>query len=100
VLTLAGVAIHTGRTHQIRVHLSGIGHPIVGDSLYGGVHRRVPGDVRAVTHLDRPFLHAARLAFTHPGDARRMEFTSELPGDLQRVLDELRESFNPALHEP
>ena len=100
VLTLAGVAIHTGRTHQIRVHLSGIGHPIVGDSLYGGVHRRVPGDVRAITHLDRPFLHAARLAFTHPGDARRMEFTSELPDDLQRVLDELRESFNPALHEP
>ena len=100
VLTLAGVAIHTGRTHQIRVHLSGIGHPVVGDSLYGGVHRRVPGDVRAVTHLDRPFLHAARLAFTHPGDARRMEFTSELPADLQRVLDELRESFNPALHEP
>jgi 23S rRNA pseudouridine1911/1915/1917 synthase len=100
VLTLAHVAIHTGRTHQIRVHLSGIGHPIVGDALYGGVRRRVPGDVRAVTHLDRPFLHAARLAFTHPGDERRMEFTSELPEDLQRVLDELRESFNPELHEP
>ncbi len=100
VLTLVQVAIHTGRTHQIRVHLSGIGHPIVGDALYGGVRRRVPGDVRAVTHLDRPFLHAARLAFTHPGETRRMEFTSELPGDLQRVLDELRESFNPALHEP
>jgi 23S rRNA pseudouridine1911/1915/1917 synthase len=100
VLTLANVAIHTGRTHQIRVHLSGIGHPIVGDALYGGVRRRVPGDVRAVTHLDRPFLHAARLAFTHPGDERRMEFTSELPEDLQRVLDELRESFNPELHEP
>ena len=100
VLTLANVAIHTGRTHQIRVHLSGIGHPIVGDALYGGVRRRVPGDLRAVTHLDRPFLHAARLAFTHPGDERRMEFTSELPEDLQRVLDELRESFNPELHEP
>ena len=67
VLTLAQVAIHTGRTHQIRVHLSAIGHPIVGDALYGGVHRRVPGDLRAVTHLDRPFLHAARLVFTHPG---------------------------------
>jgi 23S rRNA pseudouridine1911/1915/1917 synthase len=100
VLTLARVAIHTGRTHQIRVHLSGIGHPIVGDALYGGVRRRVPGDVRAVTHLDRPFLHAARLAFTHPGEARRMEFTSELPDDLQRVLNDLRESFNPLLHEP
>jgi 23S rRNA pseudouridine1911/1915/1917 synthase len=99
-LTLARVAIHTGRTHQIRVHLSAIGHPIVGDALYGGLHRRVPGDLRAVTHLDRPFLHAARLAFTHPGEARRMEFTSELPDDLQRVLDELRQRFDPALHEP
>jgi len=91
VLTLLQVAIHTGRTHQIRVHLSAIGHPIVGDALYGGVHRRVPGDLRPVTHLDRPFLHAARLVFKHPRDGRRMEFTSPLPADLQRVLDELRE---------
>ena len=90
VLTLVQVAIHTGRTHQIRVHLSAIGHPIVGDPLYGGVHRRVPGDLRAVTHLERPFLHAARLVFKHPRDGRRMEFMSELPADLQRVLDELR----------
>jgi 23S rRNA pseudouridine1911/1915/1917 synthase len=90
-LTLVQVAIHTGRTHQIRVHLSAIGHPVVGDPLYGGVHRRVPGDVRAVTHLDRPFLHAARLAFNHPSDGRKMEFTSELPADLQRVVEELRE---------
>ncbi len=82
VLTLVRVAIQTGRTHQIRVHLSAIGHPVVGDPLYGGVHRRVPGDLRAVTHLARPFLHAAR---------HRMEFTSELPDDLQRVLDDLRE---------
>jgi len=98
-LTLVQVAIHTGRTHQIRVHLSAIGHPIVGDALYGGVHRRVPGDLRAVNHLDRPFLHAARLVFKHPEDERRMEFTSALPADLQRVLDELREAFDPALHE-
>ena len=94
VVTLAQVAIHTGRTHQIRVHLSAIGHPIVGDPLYGGVHRRVPGDIRAVTHLDRPFLHAARLAFTHPSDGRRMEFESALPDDLQRVLDEVRAAFS------
>jgi 23S rRNA pseudouridine1911/1915/1917 synthase len=93
-LTLVHVAIHTGRTHQIRVHLSAIGHPIVADPLYGGVHRRVPGDLRAVTHLDRPFLHAARLAFTHPIDGRRMEFSSELPRDLQRVLDELTEQIH------
>ena len=88
-LTLCQVAIHTGRTHQIRVHLSAIGHPVVGDSVYGGVHRRVPGDIRAVQRLDRPFLHAARLAFTHPRDGRRMEFTAPLPDDLQDVLDAL-----------
>jgi 23S rRNA pseudouridine1911/1915/1917 synthase len=88
-LTLCQVAIHTGRTHQIRVHLSSIGHPIVGDPLYGGVHRRVPGDIRAVTHLQRPFLHAERLAFTHPRDGRRREFMTQLPADLQDVLDAL-----------
>jgi 23S rRNA pseudouridine1911/1915/1917 synthase len=88
-LTLCQVAIHTGRTHQIRVHLSAIGHPVVGDSVYGGVHRRVAGDIRAVQRLERPFLHAARLAFTHPRDGRRMEFTAPLPDDLQDVLDAL-----------
>jgi 23S rRNA pseudouridine1911/1915/1917 synthase len=88
-VTLALIGIHTGRTHQIRVHLSSIGHPIVGDALYGGVHRRVQADIRAVMKLDRPFLHAARLSFTHPTDGRRMSFESELPHDLQSVLDEL-----------
>jgi len=90
MLTLARIAIHTGRTHQIRVHLSAIGHPIVGDPLYGGIHRRVPGDARAVTHLDRPFLHAARLVFRHPSEDRPMEFDSPLPADLERVLADLR----------
>jgi len=88
-VTLARIAIHTGRTHQIRVHLSAIGHPVVGDPLYGGVRRRVPGDLRPVMRLERPFLHAARLVFKHPADGRRMEFTSELPDDLQRVLDDI-----------
>jgi 23S rRNA pseudouridine1911/1915/1917 synthase len=88
-LTLCQVAIHTGRTHQIRVHLSAIGHPIVGDSLYGGVHRRVAGDIRAVQRLQRPFLHAARLAFTHPRDGRRMQLTAPLPDDLMDVLEDL-----------
>jgi 23S rRNA pseudouridine1911/1915/1917 synthase len=91
-LTLAQVAIHTGRTHQIRVHLSAIGHPIVGDPLYGGVRRRVPGDLRAVARLERPFLHAARLVFKHPADGRRMEFVSDLPADLNQVLEALRSS--------
>ena len=88
-VTLAHVAIATGRTHQIRVHLSAIGHPVVGDPLYGGTRRHVAADVRPVQRLDRPFLHAARLVFTHPSDGRRLEFTSPLPQDLQRVLDEL-----------
>ena len=88
-LTLCQVAIHTGRTHQIRVHLSAIGHPIVGDSLYGGVHRRVAGDIRAVQRLERPFLHAARLKFSHPRDRRGMEFTAPLPDDLLDVLEDL-----------
>jgi 23S rRNA pseudouridine1911/1915/1917 synthase len=88
-ITLCQVAIHTGRTHQIRVHLSAIGHPIVGDSLYGGVHRRVAGDIRAVQRLTRPFLHAARIAFTHPRDQRRMEFIAPLPEDLETVLNDI-----------
>jgi 23S rRNA pseudouridine1911/1915/1917 synthase len=88
-VTLCQVAIHTGRTHQIRVHLSAIGHPIVGDSLYGGVHRRVAGDIRAVQRLTRPFLHAARLVFTHPRDGRRMEYIAPLPEDLMSVLEAL-----------
>ena len=89
-LALVGVAIATGRTHQIRVHLSAIGHPIVGDALYGGVRRRVPPELRAVLKLDRPFLHSARLAFRHPSDGRRLEFKSDLPEDLARVIEQLR----------
>ncbi|OFW42510.1 MAG: hypothetical protein A3J29_07045 [Acidobacteria bacterium RIFCSPLOWO2_12_FULL_67_14b] len=88
-VTLLRVAIATGRTHQIRVHLSAIGHPIVGDALYGGVHRRVPHPLRAVTKLTRPFLHAERLAFTHPRTKERMEFTAPIPADLEQVAYEL-----------
>ena len=87
--TLIKVAIATGRTHQIRVHLNAIGHPIVGDVTYGGVHRRVPHNLRAVMRLERPFLHAGRLCFTHPGDGRRIEFDSPLPPDLELVLEEI-----------
>jgi 23S rRNA pseudouridine1911/1915/1917 synthase len=88
-LTLCQVAIHTGRTHQIRVHLSAIGHPVVGDALYGGIHRRVAGDIRAVQRLERPFLHAARLAFHHPREGHALEFVAPLPDDLQGVLNDL-----------
>lgn len=88
-VTLIRVAIATGRTHQIRVHLSSIGHPVVGDATYGGIRRRTLPHLRAVQRLERPFLHAARLAFTHPSDGRRVEFDSPLPPDLQSVLDDV-----------
>jgi 23S rRNA pseudouridine1911/1915/1917 synthase len=90
-VSLLRVAIATGRTHQIRVHLSAIGHPIVGDPTYGGLHRRTSSTLRAVQRLERPFLHAARLAFTHPRDGRRVEFDSPLPLDLQAVIDDIEE---------
>jgi 23S rRNA pseudouridine1911/1915/1917 synthase len=89
-VTLAEVAIATGRTHQIRVHLSAIGHAIVGDPLYGGVRRRVPAPLKAVGRLERPFLHASHLAFSHPADGRRMVFDSPLPADLRSIVDDLR----------
>jgi 23S rRNA pseudouridine1911/1915/1917 synthase len=73
--------LETGRTHQIRVHLTAIGHPVVGDGRYGG-HR--PGLV-----LDRPFLHAVHLGFHHPVTDRLMAFDSELPADLVGVLGQL-----------
>ena len=88
-VTLCQVAIATGRTHQIRVHLSAIGHPIVGDATYGGTRKRVAADVLPVLRLERPFLHALRLTFTHPVDGRRMQFEAPLAADLQAVLDEL-----------
>jgi 23S rRNA pseudouridine1911/1915/1917 synthase len=88
-VTLLRVAITTGRTHQIRVHLSAIGHPIVGDALYGGVRRRVPHTLRAVQRLTRPFLHAERIAFTHPRTGERLSFTAPLPGDLEAILYEV-----------
>jgi 23S rRNA pseudouridine1911/1915/1917 synthase len=88
-VSLIHVAIATGRTHQIRVHLSEIGHPIVGDATYGGIRRRVMGDLRPLLSLDRPFLHAFRLMFHHPADGRRMEFEAPLPPDLQTVLDQI-----------
>lgn len=88
-VSLIRVAIHTGRTHQIRVHLSSIGHAICGDATYGGIPRRIPPHLKALSSLQRPFLHAERLVFTHPIEGRRMEFEAPLPDDLTRVLEQL-----------
>ena len=74
--------LETGRTHQIRVHLSAIGHPVVGDAAYGG---RRPG-----IELDRPFLHAEHLAFAHPVTGAPMAFTAPLPPELDEALVRLR----------
>jgi 23S rRNA pseudouridine1911/1915/1917 synthase len=91
-VTLAQVAILTGRTHQIRVHLSAIGHPIVGDPVYGGVRRRLSPSLKAIASLNRPFLHAAMLAFTHPRDGSSLRLDCPLPPDLEQVLERLRRS--------
>ena len=88
-VSLIRVAIHTGRTHQIRVHLSSIGHAICGDATYGGIPRRIAPHLKALSSLQRPFLHAERLVFTHPTERRRMEFEAPLPEDLTQVLEQL-----------
>jgi 23S rRNA pseudouridine1911/1915/1917 synthase len=85
-LTLLEAAPRTGRTHQIRVHLQAIGHPIVGDKAYGG-----GGDRATALGLDRPFLHAWRLGFDHPVTAERVELEEPLPADLERALATARD---------
>jgi 23S rRNA pseudouridine1911/1915/1917 synthase len=88
---LVACELQTGRTHQVRVHLSDSGHPILGDPLYGGGHG---GDRRlqpALRHLDRQALHATRLAFDAPGGAGHLEFETPPPQDFQEALAELRQ---------
>ncbi len=87
--TLLDVEIKTGRTHQIRVHLASINHPVVGDSVYneGRDNSIANKDVRkAVEHLGRFFLHSAHLAFSHPKTGEPMQFDQPLPGELKDLL--------------
>jgi 23S rRNA pseudouridine1911/1915/1917 synthase len=81
--SLLRVRLETGRTHQIRVHMQAIGHPVVGDLTYGGA---------PLYELSRQFLHAARLAFTHPVTGEAIDQRSALPDDLQHALDLARAS--------
>lgn len=81
--SLLEVKIKTGRTHQIRVHLSAIGHPVVGDDVYG--ERSYNEFVRKYGELNRYFLHASALRFVHPITTVPMEFHSELPDELQKL---------------
>jgi 23S rRNA pseudouridine1911/1915/1917 synthase len=84
----------TGRTHQLRVHLAALGHPIVGDAVYGGRNRRARGVSDAVAAAlaacPRQALHARRLRFAHPRDGRTVEVEAPLPDDLRRVIDATR----------
>lgn len=92
--TLLEIFPQTGRTHQIRVHLSSIGHPVLGDPLYGRKGR--PGAIRdpvlkeCVKRINRQALHAQRLRFTHPRTEERVQFVSPVPQDMRDVLSWLR----------
>jgi 23S rRNA pseudouridine1911/1915/1917 synthase len=95
---LLDVALETGRTHQIRVHLAHVGHPVVGDPLYGsGGARGVSGRYRRWAEelerrTSRQFLHAAELVFMHPVSGERMRFRAPLPADLAEVVQWARGS--------
>jgi len=103
--SLVTLNIHTGRTHQIRVHMSSLGHPVVGDHLYGAprqiriapatqakARREAAGG--AALSLDRNFLHAASLEFAHPRTGERLRFSRPLPEDLTQFLSQL-ENIRP-----
>jgi 23S rRNA pseudouridine1911/1915/1917 synthase len=92
------IKLGTGRTHQIRVHLSYIGHPVLGDPVYGGRRLRKGSGARGefesakrtLSRIDRQALHAGELSFVHPATGERVTFTAPAPDDFQSVLDILR----------
>jgi 23S rRNA pseudouridine1911/1915/1917 synthase len=97
--TLVEVKIETGRTHQIRVHMQSLGHPVVGDFLYGAPHRILANPTvkhDAGLELERNFLHAAHLIFVHPKTGKAMDIASPLPPDLTAFLAALRAGPQPA----
>lgn len=84
--TYVSLRLETGRTHQIRVHMAHIGHPLIGDYLYNPDYQKkpLPGFAAA---MERQALHAYRLAFPHPVTGKNMEFTAPLPDDMKKLLD-------------
>jgi 23S rRNA pseudouridine1911/1915/1917 synthase len=94
VASLIACQLETGRTHQIRVHMAHIGHPLIGDATYGSGFKtkiaKLPENARlAVEKLGRQALHAATLGFEHPQTKEELVFESELPADLQALKDAL-----------
>ena len=92
--TLLDVELKTGRTHQIRVHLAWLKHPVVGDETYGGGRDNTIQDPKLksqIRGLGRHFLHAEKLAFTHPATGERVQFHSPLPPELSALLTEIKE---------
>jgi len=84
-VALLQVGIETGRTHQIRVHMAYLGHPVVGDSVYGRARKN-----KLPVTAERQMLHAAKLDFTHPDTGKRLSFEASLFDDMRRLLDALR----------
>lgn len=93
--TLVEAILHTGRTHQIRVHFSALGHPVVGDTLYGAPRQPRAGS-GALPPLGRNFLHAARIGFVHPGHGGPVDITAPLPAELREYLARLTEALGVA----
>jgi 23S rRNA pseudouridine1911/1915/1917 synthase len=92
--TLLDVELKTGRTHQIRVHLAWLKHPVVGDETYGGGRDNTIQDAKLrarVRNLGRHFLHAEKLAFTHPQTNERVEFSTQLPAELTDLLAQIEQ---------
>jgi 23S rRNA pseudouridine1911/1915/1917 synthase len=93
--TLLEVRIDTGRTHQIRVHLASLGHPVVGDALYGAP-RELRKEKGEKLSLDRNFLHAGALQFLHPRSGIALSFSRPLPAELEKFLQQSGSvKFNP-----
>ncbi|MCB1802739.1 MAG: hypothetical protein KDI82_13695, partial [Gammaproteobacteria bacterium] len=102
--TLLKVMLETGRTHQIRVHMAHLRHPVFGDPVYGG-RLHLPGGAseelkQVLRAFKRQALHAKRLELEHPASGRQMRFSCPIPDDMRAVIDALAEDANVHWHDP